>query len=261
MRKGETTYKATIRRNRIRELLEIIPPWDLDVAELARTHKVSAKMIYIDIEKILSSKEPEDRAVLLSNVQHTFKEAIRTARTLMKDSDPRVRAQGVNSTLSALNSYLSFMERMGVHLSLAPGQKMRLDELKELLKLTAEEPETTVTTVKDEEPDVSPPLEGILGQSAAEEDAVEPAGDVDDEQEAEVSVESTGVTTESDENRETFIDGKAEAAKKGMLRMGILTSIGRNRCPACGAEYGKPGSEYDGDRWPCPRCGTLGLRF
>jgi len=160
-KKGTLSYNVRVRRDNLRELLSLLPPWDLNYSDLARRHGVSPSMIRKDIEVILSANEPEDRSILIANVTRTFEQAVKTARELMQSTDLRVRAQGVTAAITALNGYLDFMEKLGVPLSRKEG-KVDFEALKELLKVKPEDFDQRVV-VEGLEDDL-PPLEDIPGQ-------------------------------------------------------------------------------------------------
>ncbi len=91
------------RRERIRELLDSVGRWNLNIAELARTFVVTRKTIYKDLHQICKGLDPDDLKKMSFDLAVGYKKGFNECMKILatsKDEKSRISAAGQIDTMS-----------------------------------------------------------------------------------------------------------------------------------------------------------------
>ena len=93
------------RREKIKDLILEKGLWSLNKKKLARDFKVSYPTIYNDIKVILREIPDDKMEEIAYELRYLFKEAIMTAKQLMKKGDDTVKLRAIEILMKATKRY------------------------------------------------------------------------------------------------------------------------------------------------------------
>jgi len=93
------------RREKIKDLILEKSLWSLNKKKLARDFKVSYPTIYNDIKVILREIPDDKMEEIAYELRYLFKEAIMTAKQLMKKGDDTVKLRAIEILMKATKRY------------------------------------------------------------------------------------------------------------------------------------------------------------